>query len=1107
MLHKTVVSIKLVLLMAETTNKQRDGQRAVHIGAAIGPHDPFWVQVRETVFKRIEQLGGILVPLEISESNENLFSLDPASLAEEVLAQDLDAVVCQTLPVDTIQQLVNTGVPVVFLGESEVRHPLFCSPIGLYEAGRIAARYITDRLGGRGRALCAGGLLDLGDDKGVTRMKGFFDHMAGFPEMTVLHCPTAWRYDQAYLPVKALLSGLDRPVDAIYGLSDSIALAARDAAQALGIITPETIIVGINGDPLALAGIMEGTFSATVDTSSEELGKCAVDLIFKTARGACLPQHYDYVMTLVTPENVHDFAARKLAAIAQLPSRLVGVNREEERYRLMQMETGSVINRHVGSLLNRHELTSAIADLLRVSYGFDRVQFIRWLSGERRLVVDQVDPDAVQEALSFEAAGLLGVALQRCETIYIPDTRHSSRYPLDPTCPDTRARVVLPVRLGDEILGLLDMHSHRPMYNLRWDLISLQALADQFAIALRNADLYNQALKAGEAAERASQLKTRLLANVSHELRTPLNVILGYSQAAMSTPNPYGVPLPEGLLHDLGYIFQSGEHLIRVINDLLDLSRAEIGELNVFPEPVDTRPFLASVFDSISNMNRDERSQVTWVLQLPRRLPAIQADPVRLRQILFNLFSNAVKFTTSGQITLGAEVEPPYLHVWVADTGAGIPAEQQEQIFEPFVTTESPARRREGIGLGLSITRRLVSLHGGMMSVESQAGKGSTFHIYWPLPSLSGAPVLPREPVERAALVLLSARSFTSQKDLPAEILTVAERQNLEICQVHSINLLNELVREVNPVALAWDMSGALPGEWNVIQFLCSHPRFSGLPLILLGSESPCSTPVGTTNLLIKPFSGQTLAGLIESMRPTNDQGTVLIVDDDPQALEMYRVLVEKALPGCLVWTAADGQQALDKLREHTPALVVLDLLMPKVNGFEVLERMRSDSRTCRIPVIVLSGKMLTFEDVSRLNYANVVFYSKGVLNTEEIVQALQQTVAEGVRLGQPTSRLVKQALAYLHQNYSRTITRSELAEMVGVSDNYLTQIFHQELGLSPLECLNRLRILKARELLIAGDDSVSLIAARVGFDDPAYFSRVFRKLTGKSPNAYRREH
>ncbi len=175
---------------------------------------------------------------------------------------------------------------------------------------------------------------------------------------------------------------------------------------------------------------------------------------------------------------------------------------------------------------------------------------------------------------------------------------------------------------------------------------------------------------------------------------------------------------------------------MRLINDLLDLSRAEIDALELFTEPIAPRAFLADVFHSMAGSIA--RHGVAWQLELPERLPVIQADPLRLRQILFNLLSNAATYTSSGAIVLGAEVAPPDIHLWVRDSGVSIPIDLQERIFEPFVTGEPGGRRGRGIGLGLCITRRLVALHHGSMTLESQLGHGGTFHVYLPLPTLHG---------------------------------------------------------------------------------------------------------------------------------------------------------------------------------------------------------------------------------------------------------------------------------------------------------------------------------------------------------------------------------
>lgn len=1088
----------------------------LRIGAVVGPHDPFWVQTREAVYQRIEQIGATLIPLEISESTESLYSMDSASLAEELLSHELDAIVSQTIPAETIYQVVCNGLPVIHLGESDLRHPLFCSPYGLYQAAQMAAEWIAEKLKGRGRILCVGGLLDRGDDKGITRIRGFMDTLARHPEMVVLHCPTAWRYDQAYPLVISFLSEHSPPIDAVFGLSDSLALAGRDAGRALGIVTPDTLIVGINGDPLALAAIANGTYHATVETSPMEMGRIAVELAVRAAQSEPLPQHYDYPMRLITAENVQEFALEKLISIANLPTYLVGVNREQERNRLIQLETSAAINQRVGALLDRRQLSREIADLIRGNYGFDHVQLFLWSEQEQCLYLDSESPAPKRAGIRLEDAGLLGEVIRRNDAIFIPDTRHSHRYLPDPKWPETRSRVILPIRLGGKILGLLDLHSRKPILNLRWEMIGLQLLADQFGIALRNAELYSDALRAREVAERADQLKTRLLANVSHELRAPLNVILGYSQSALSISDLYGIQLPEELRQDLRYIYQSGEHLIRIINDLLDLSRAEIGELNVFPEAIDIKPFLEDVFRGMESSQAaagDRHNKITWKLELPRRLPVIQADPDRLRQILLNLLSNASKFTTSGQILLGAEVEPPYLHLWVSDSGSGIPVEQQERIFEPFFTGEGANRRKEGVGLGLTITRRLVALHGGSMSLESLPGQGSTFHVYLPLPNLSGQVTAVRDMGSQPVLLLLAPSAPIENFTPPSDVAAVAARLGMEIRVVRSINDLNDLLHEIQPAALAWDTSAAQTGDLNFIHRVRSNSLLASLPFMLYRTHSTAGqngfegggSSSGLTNLLVKPFSGKTLLELIDGMVLPSSTGPVLIVDDDPQARALYQRLTQEAIPGVCVRLADDGKSALALLEEETPSLVILDLMMPNVDGFQVLDYIRSTERTCRVPVIVMSGKVLTMEDVARLDFAGVVLQSKDMITSEEALQTIQRAFAGDMKLGQSTSLLVKMALAYLYQNYTQPISRSDIAEAVGVSEAYLSQIFSQEIGISPLECLNRLRIQRAREMLRSTGESVTNIAAKVGFDDPAYFSRVFRKLNGCSPLAYRK--
>jgi signal transduction histidine kinase/AraC-like DNA-binding protein len=689
----------------------------------------------------------------------------------------------------------------------------------------------------------------------------------------------------------------------------------------------------------------------------------------------------------------------------------------------------------------------------------------------------------------------------RNEAIFIPNTQRSPRFPLDPRWPNTRARVVLPIRLGQEILGVLDLHSNQSALRTRQELVGLQSLADQLGVAMQNARLYGDAVQARTSAEKADQLKTRLLANVSHELRTPLNVILGYIQTALTSPNPYKVDIPPELLKDLQHIGRNADHLLHVINDLLDLSRAEIDELDLQPEIIELHSFLVDVFDSIAE-SVDVSDTVAWRLQLPDRLPSIQADPVRLRQILLNLLSNAAKFTEQGQIVLGADVTPPYMHIWVEDTGQGIPAEQQERIFEPFITAQHQSRQSEGIGLGLSITRRLVSLHRGTMTLESKQNQGSTFHIYLPLPTLSEQPATLSASLTQPVLLLVSGCD-----QVASEIINLSDSQNLEIRRLQPDDKLVTILTEAHPAVIAWDLASATPDDWPIVQQLRHHAQLSQIPFILYGNDEAENgeLPPGLTNLVPKPVTGKTLTKAISAMAPVQPVNPILIVDDDSQALELYQEMVSVGLPDHPVRTADNGSAALNVMQEILPGLVILDLMMPGMDGFEVLDWMRANPRTRQIPVLILSGRMLTFDDIKRLEqHTRTTFQSKDILSGEETAATVQRILLDEDMLPTHTSALVKRTVAYLHQNFQEPLSREEIARAVGVSKNYLSHIFRRELGLSPWDYLNRYRIKQARELLTHTDVSITDVAYQVGFNNPAYFSRVFHQQTGVSPSEYR---
>ena len=491
-------------------------------------------------------------------------------------------------------------------------------------------------------------------------------------------------------------------------------------------------------------------------------------------------------------------------------------------------------------------------------------------------------------------------------------------------------------------------------------------------------------------------------------------------------------------------------------------------------------------------------------MELPEHLPVLNADPVRLRQILMNLLSNAYKFTKRGRIILGVDVQLPHLHFWVSDTGSGISPELQERIFEPFVTAEPPGRRHEGIGLGLSITRRLVALHGGMITLDSLPGHGSTFHVYLPLPGLdhASARVVTLQGAE-AVLLWLS-----SKKDPAPAIESICKKNGITPCWLGHSEDLDSQVAGRRPVALAWDLENARPGDWSIVQKLRSNSQYCQLPLLIFHENILDKLSVGSrlTNVLLKPAGKQMLQHILNMLPQALQRGEIWIIDDDPQALKYYQDMIGAFLSEFLVRPIHGGREAVRLLQEETPDLVLLDLMMPDVDGFQVLEHLRNNVKTAQIPVVIITGKILTYEDVKRLDVPKVVLQTKGVLSELESVAEIQRVLSPNNSMSQPTATLVKQASAYIQQNYTRSFSLEELAETIGVSKSYLSRIFKLGTGISPWDYLNRFRIQKAKELLLLTDGSITSIAAEVGYEDVGYFGRVFHEIAGSSPRTFRQQ-
>jgi len=640
--------------------------------------------------------------------------------------------------------------------------------------------------------------------------------------------------------------------------------------------------------------------------------------------------------------------------------------------------------------------------------------------------------------------------------------------------------------------------AHLPLYG---------AIVQQIAGALNTAQLYREATEGRRLAEEADRMKSRFLSTVSHELRTPLNLIVGLSGILLRGNQEHLAPLPPATRADIERIHSNAQHLGSLIGDVLDLASSDAGQLRLANDFVDLGQELRMVAETGRQLAADKG--LAWHAELPDSGAWVWGDRTRLRQVALNLIYNALKFTTVGEISLRLEASEDTVTVSVRDTGLGIPLDDQPQIFDEFRRSERSIRRGYGgLGLGLAICRRLVELHGGTIGLHStgQEGAGSTFTFT--LPRVQ-PPAQPQQQdlaltADQVVLVLTHRpgggerlRDHLHQRGVEVQMALMAEPADWQARLAVS-----------PPSAVVLDVSSASDQAWHVLKAIKGNPATQGIP-VLFYSLSPDSGAVLELDYLTKPIELAELSRALDQhwliAGTSTTRRTILVVDDDPHTLEMHGRIVQAHSPANRVLTARNGREALEILSREPVDLVLLDLIMPEMDGFEVLETLRERGLARNIPVIVVTGQTLTAADMARLNQGVAKVLSKGLFGLEETLAHLDAALMRRRELSGETQRLVRQAMAYLHEHYADPISREDLARHVGLSDDYLTSCFHKELGMTPVAYLNRYRVHQAKQLLTYTHKSITEIALDVGFSSSSYFSRIFRRETGVSPEAYRR--
>jgi CheY-like chemotaxis protein len=496
-----------------------------------------------------------------------------------------------------------------------------------------------------------------------------------------------------------------------------------------------------------------------------------------------------------------------------------------------------------------------------------------------------------------------------------------------------------------------------------------------------------------------------------------------------------------------------------------------------------------------------------WQTDIPEDLPYVWGDQTRLQQVTLNLVSNAVKFTSSGTITLWVDVGKNQLMVAVSDTGIGILVEEQNIIFEEFFQSERTMDQGfGGKGLGLAISRRLIELHGGRIGVLSTGTRGSGATVYYTLPIMACVKNETTPFRDRSTTVLILTEK-TGDKHLLYDHLT-SRGFKVELTVIDTKGKWSEGFFSAPPGAVVLDYEADGARGWEVMRELTEYLPSQDIPVVFYTlSEDRDAGALLNLDYLIKPVSSSDLARALArqgfSQEANGKSRTILIVDDDPGILDLHTRILAKLIPRCQVISAQNGREALDIMARRRPDLVVLDLVMPVLDGFAVLQAMREREQTRHVPVIVLTGQNLTEQDMARLRRGVAAVLGKGLYSRSELLEQVESVLNRNKQLYNDTQWAMRQTMAYIHENYTKSISRVALAARVGLSDRYLTQCFRLETGLTPIKYLNRYRIRQARMLLEQGEMNVTEVALAVGFTDPSYFARVFRDEIGISPRAY----
>ena len=702
---------------------------------------------------------------------------------------------------------------------------------------------------------------------------------------------------------------------------------------------------------------------------------------------------------------------------------------QQERRRTRQLSLINDISRKLASTLDIAELSKMVVETIKNEYENSQIVLMLYNEEKQGLFIQhQTGPfcEHIDKKLIVSPdKGLVGEAVSSGEVaIAGPASEDSKQRPL---IPDSLAELAVPIKKGEKLTGVLHLASQKSNAFDEKDAAMLKTLADQVAMALENAQLYESEKEKSEMARAASRAKSEFLANMSHEIRTPMNSIIGFSDLLLQEN------LPDELADFVKTVKINGEELLHIINQILDLAKVETGRMDLEMIEFD----LQELVENVANLQRPRVLENGLKFEMetsPKVLPTIETDRTKIRQVMVNLLGNAIKFTEEGSVKLRVEIESEKDHegeltAHVIDTGVGIPEDKFNTIFESFSQADASITRRFGVtGLGLTLCKQMVELLEGKIWFESKEGAGSTFSFSLPVKVLGGKKIKKIKREEHPEPAVVEEEALDAQSpilNLPVKRKPGAdpdEKQPIVLViedNASTTALLSKYLERdgykvetsssgedglikakfFRPSAIILEI--LLPGKmdgWEVLRQLKNGKLTQDIPVIVCSvlSNQKKAFSLGAVEYVEKPAKEKTIIDKLHRSVgiPKGKDKEVMVVDDDKTVLVLFERLLRRE--GVTVKTFDNGRPAIDYLeRSDNVALVILDLLMPGVDGFEVLAKLKSSDRTKDIPVVIYTGKQLNEKDRNRLSHHYELLLEKTQETPETLLKQLNQLVSK----------------------------------------------------------------------------------------------------------------